>query len=262
MTDPSERLTTFAAALLDPQRAGPRGLVGPDGEPSARRFDVYRNNVFAGLIEALRAAFPCVLKLVGDEFFSAMARVFAAGRPPDSPVLLLYGTGFADFIESFVPAAGVPYLADVARIERAATEAYHEREATALSPDALACVPPERAPSMRLTLHPSVRLVSSRYPAFDIWRMNLPDGAPASVDLEQAQHTMVLRPEATVDVRRLMPASHDFVIALGRGRTLSQALQSAVTTDRDFDLSANLKALIQLGAIVAFDPGQEESHHE
>jgi len=82
MARSAERLEEFALALLDPDRAMPDGLVGPDGEPSTLRFSVYRNNVFVGLTDALRAGFPCVVRLVGDEFFAAMARVFAAVRHP------------------------------------------------------------------------------------------------------------------------------------------------------------------------------------
>lgn len=258
----AERLEAFASALLDPDRAVPEGLVGPDGEWSPRRFAVYRNNVFVGLTDALRAGFPCVVRLVGDEFFAAMARVFAAACPPSSPVLLHYGADFPAFIASFSPAEPLPYLADVARIERAATDAYHEREASPLPPGALASVPAEQAPMLRLRLHPSVRLVRSPFPAFTIWRMNLADGTPAQVDLSDAQDTMVLRPEAEVDVRQVQPASHDFVFALGQGLTLSQAVEIALATDGDFDLSENLRELLQMGAIVGFELEAEENNHE
>src|SRR3546814_9782186 len=115
MTRLAERLDEFALALLDPERAVPKGLVGPDGEPSARRFAVYRNNVFVGLTDALRAGFPCIVRLVGDDFFAAMARVFAAATPPSSPVLLHYGPEFPDFIASFQPAESLPYIAEIGR---------------------------------------------------------------------------------------------------------------------------------------------------
>lgn len=249
----AERLGEFALALLDPDRAMPKGLVGPDGEPSARRFAVYRNNVFVGLTDALRAGFPGIVRLVGDEFFAAMARVFAAATPPSSPVLLHYGAEFPDFIASFPPAESIPYLADVARIERAATEAYHEREAVPLTPRALAGVPPDQAPMLRFQMHPSLRLVRSPFPAFTIWRMNVAGGTPAPVDISEAQDMMVLRPDAEVDVRQVLPASHDFAAALGRGLTLSQAMETALATDGDFVLSENLRELIQMGAFVGFE---------
>ena len=53
----AERQRDFAAAVLDAALPMPAGLVGPDGEPSLKRFAVYRNNVVAGLTEALKDAF-------------------------------------------------------------------------------------------------------------------------------------------------------------------------------------------------------------
>ncbi|RQS25295.1 DUF2063 domain-containing protein [Burkholderia sp. Bp8992] len=262
MARAAEHLEEFALALLDPDRPIPEGLVGPDGEPSPRRFAVYRNNVFVGLTDALRAGFPRVGRLVGDEFFAAMARFFAAAHPPGSPVLLHYGAGFPAFLAAFPPAQSLPYLADVARIERAATEAYHEREAAPLSFDALLAVPIDQTPRLRFRLHPSVRLLRSRFPAFTIWRMNAVDGIPAPVDLSEAQDTMVLRPDAEVDVRHVLPASHDFVAALGQGMTLSQAMEIALAVDGDFDLAANLRELAGMGAFVGFELQSEENDHE
>src|SRR3546814_7707816 len=180
-----------------------------------------------------------------------MARVFAAATPPSSPVLLHYGAEFPDFIASFPPADSLPYLADVARIERAATEAYHECEAIPLILSALADVPPDRAPMLRFRLHPSLRLVRSPYPAFTIWRMNTADGTPAPVNLSKAQDAMVLRPDAEVDVRQILPARYAFVTALGQGLMLSQAMEPALLPAGAFDLPATLWALFHLAAFLA-----------
>ena len=155
----AERQRQFAAALLDPERPAPPGLVGPDGEPSPRRFAVYRNNVVAGLMGTLKDAFPAVCRIVGQEFFRAMARAYVVSEPPRTPILLEYGTGFPGFIRQFEPAAMLPYLADVACIERAWTEAYHAPEALPLDPAALMAIEPDQRPSIRLLLHPSVRIV-------------------------------------------------------------------------------------------------------
>ncbi len=118
-----QRQSAYAAAILDPARPVPQGLIGPDGEPSAKRFAVYRNNVVVGLAAVLKAAFPAVCRIVGDEFFAAMARIYVSREPPGSPIMLDYGAGFADFVGGFEPAAGLPYLRDVARLERAWVEA-------------------------------------------------------------------------------------------------------------------------------------------
>ena len=97
----AERQRAFGTALLDASLPMPEGLVGPDGKPSVRRFSVYRNNVVVGLVESLKNAYPAVHRIVGDEFFQAMTRVYVAATPPLSPILLNYGAGFAEFIEGF-----------------------------------------------------------------------------------------------------------------------------------------------------------------
>src|SRR5260370_42116310 len=89
----AERQRDFAAALLDPELPLPPGLVGPDGEPSPRRFAVYRNNVVAGVVDALKAGFPAVRRIVGAEVFPAIARAAVPPHPPGSPIPLPSGAG-------------------------------------------------------------------------------------------------------------------------------------------------------------------------
>ena len=48
-----------------------------------------------------RSRFPVVKRLVGEEFFRAMAQVFVTEEPPRSPVLFRYGSTFPDFIAGF-----------------------------------------------------------------------------------------------------------------------------------------------------------------
>lgn len=60
----------FAGALLDADQACPDGLFSNNGADPASRFAVYRNNVHSSLINALAAAYPVTLQLVGDEFFA------------------------------------------------------------------------------------------------------------------------------------------------------------------------------------------------
>lgn len=250
----AERQGEFAAALLDPERPAPSGLVGPDGLPSARRFAVYRNNVVVGLIDTLQAAFSAVCRIVGDEFFRAMGRIYVEQEPPDSPIMLGYGAGFPDFIGGFEPAATLPYLADVARIERAWSEAYHAAEAEPLDPTALAAVAPDDLPQLRLLLHPSVRVTQSRFPALTIWQMNVGDGVPAPVDLDAGgEDAILVRPDAEVEVRSLPEGGAAFVSALLDGGSVLDATKAAFTADSRFDLSINLTGLLHAGAIVGFE---------
>jgi hypothetical protein len=249
----AERQRDFGAALLDRWRPVPPGLVGPDGEPSARRFSVYRNNVVAGLIETLRDAFPAVHRIVGADFFRAMAGEYAVVDPPPSPVLLDYGAGFADFIARFEPASTLPYLPDVARIERAWTDAYHAAEATPLEPADLMSIEPHRLAEIRLVLHPSLHILRSPLPSLTIWRMNVGDGAPGPVNFEAGgEDTLIIRPAAEVEVRLMPPGGAELATELAAGKSLTEAAKAAMRASGEFDLSANLAGLIGAGAFVGW----------
>lgn len=259
----AERQQAFADALLDAERSVPPGLVGPDGQPSLKRFSVYRNNVVVSLIETLEAVFPATHRLVGGEFFRAMARAYAVVHPPRSPIMLDYGDGFADFVAAFAPARELPYLADVARIERAWLKAYHAPDAASLSTDALASVPQDAAGGLVFQMHPSLRVVRSRYPALTIWHMNVADGLPTPVDLEAGgEDVLIIRPETDVEVRFMPPGGAEFVRALMDAQTLAQAADCAMRVE-GFDLAANLAALLEAGAFVEYtvlelDPTEDE----
>ncbi len=247
-----DRQRAFAQAILDPTRPVPPGLVGPDGAPSGKRFAVYRNGVVAGLVEALRLAYPAVLRLVGDAFFAAMARLYAARRPPSSPIMLDYGASFPLFIEGFEPAAELPYLADVARLERAWTEAYHAAEAAPLDAVALGALSSDELTGLGFSLHPSVRIVRSRFPVVSIWRQNVADFPTAPIDLRRKEDALVARPDADVWVRRLPSGAAMFIEALAAKATVAEAAAAALREEARFDLADALAGLLQAEALAGW----------
>lgn len=127
----------FVRPLLAPDRPTPTIVGGPNGKAAVKRFNVYRNNVTVSLIEALAATFPATERITGEAFFRAMARFHVRETPPVSPLLFEYGRDFPGFIARYEYAQSMPWLADVARIERAWLDAYHAADAPALPPSAL-----------------------------------------------------------------------------------------------------------------------------
>lgn len=266
----AQRQQEFARALLDTTQPTPGGLQDPDGKACPRRFTVYRNNVAVGLIEALEASFPAVCRLVGRRFFRALANAYAGSDPPRSPMLWEYGAGFPGFIARFGPAASLPYLSDVALIERAWLEAYHAPDAAALEPRELARVPSERVGQIRFSLHPSVRWVRSSYPALTIWRANVARGAPPPIDLAAgAEEALLVRPAAEIAVCALAPGGAVFLKSLARGRVLADAAAAARrgAQPQHFDLGEHLAVLLSCGAFQSFslqaraaDPSRATRH--
>ncbi len=257
----------FAAALSDPALPAPAAVRRPGNRgqvklPQSRRFDVYRNNLLVSLIEALEATYPVVQRMVGSDFFKAAAKTYIRRTPPRSPVLLLYGETFGDFLDGFEPAAGVPYLGDVARLEWARVNAYHAADAEPLSIERLAGLPQDLLAEVRFTLHPSLRLISSIYPVASLWAATSGADPQAEVDMKRGEDAAVLRPMLAVDLRLLPPGGHAFMAALADGRTLGEAAEQAAQKVAGFDLACHLQGLFQLGAVAALhtpEPIQEQA---
>jgi len=237
----------FAAALLDPDRPLPPGLARRSDAGAGTAFAVYRNNVAVGLIEAVRASFPVVERIVGQEFFAAMARVFVVRHPPLSPVLIGYGDGFPAFLADFPPAADMPYLPDVARLERAHTRAYHAADITPLGLKALQAVEPERLAGLRLRLHPAFAVIRSAHPIVSIRAMNLDLVPLAPIDRLGPEDALIGRPGLDVEVRALPPGAAAFLLALAAGETLGRAAEVALGEAPGFDLPPAIATLFAAG---------------
>lgn len=249
----------FARALVDPDMPVPAGLTTARGEADARRFAVYRNNVHVSLVEALARSFPVTARIVGDEFFRAMARAYVGLEKPRSAVLIGYGSGFADFVASFPPAAGLPYLADVARLEFAWLEAYHAADAPPLSAAALAALPPDDLAGACFVAHPAARLIASPYAIGAIWRAHQGEGR-TRISAATAEAVLVTRPGQKVQCVIVPEASLTFWRELLAGRTILEAAEHAASDSDEFDVGHALSGLVMHGALreVRLSPGGED----
>jgi Putative DNA-binding domain len=241
----------FAAALLDPNAPCPAGLTAWNGSDPGRRLAVYRNNVITSLMDALADTFPVTLELVGEPFFRAMAGIFVRAAPPKSIVLAEYGTDFPAFIEQFEPARGVPYLADVARLEMLRIRAFHAADADSLSPDqvAHALTDPERLPMLRVVCHPSLGVLSSRHAVVAPWAAHQGIGDLASINPTVPESALVIRAGLEVQIIALPPGGAVLATNLAGGSTLSEAVASAMAASPAFDLTVNLTLLLRCGAL-------------
>jgi hypothetical protein len=251
-----ERLHDFAGALLAPAVPAPSGLTRSDGRLSARRFNVYRNNVVVGLVEAVSANYSATRRIVGDEFFAATARAYVGAHPPRTPMMFDYGADFPDFIARFEPAECVPYLSDVARLERAWLEAFHAADALPLDPAQLEAVDMTLAPDVRLTPHPSLRLVTSEHPIVTIWAMNNGDGEPGPLPAG-GENALVVRPDAEVHVIPVDAGTATLVAALVVGASMLEATRSMLAAVPGSDLAESLRRLFSADAFTDLAPDRE-----
>ncbi|MEM1361464.1 MAG: DNA-binding domain-containing protein [Pseudomonadota bacterium] len=241
---------TFLATLRNSESPIPPGLLAPGGRPAGKRFDVYRNNVAVSLVEALESGFPVVRKLVGNDFFQAMAGVYWRAHPPKSPVLTLYGDDFAAFLDGFPPAASVPYLADIARLEYALRLSYHAADTVPIDPAHLMELPAEQLMRQIFGFAPAIQMIASRWPIFGIWRANTSADAPATG--KEAETVLITRPEFDPNPIVLSAGEAAFVDAMIGGASLGDAAEIGASK-ADFVLAEILGHLLAQGAITSLE---------
>ena len=247
-------MAAFAEALLADDAACPAGLVAWNGSAPEKRFAVYRNNVVVGLVDALADSFPVTQALVGEEFFRVMAREFVRRSPPRSPVLALYGEGFAEFIAGFPPAAVLVYLADMAQLELLRMQVWHAADADAIAPAEVSALlaEPEHLPAADITLHPSLRLLASGNAVVSLWAAHQADAvaeALAAVDPALPETALLCRKDLEVDIYRVEPGTAAFIGHLQAAASFGDAVAQAFAADAHFDPAATLALLLRAGAI-------------
>lgn len=241
----------FASSLLDAKSPVPAFLTSSAGTNDPRRYAVYRNNVTVSLIRALAANFPSIERLLGDEFFAAMAHEYLTVNPPRSKLMFEYGAEFPAFLVAFGPARPYPYLADVARLEIFWREAFHETDAPVLDGAVLSVVSPDDFPHLTFIKHPATRILTSTFAAGSIFAANRKSVRVASIDPAIPETVLVTRPLYDCEVRILEPGDDEFFSGLLDGNSMKAAAEAAFNVTPAFDLPAAIGMLIASGAFTA-----------
>jgi hypothetical protein len=224
--------------------------IETDRFPAEARLRIYRNHLVTTLNAALQSTYPVVCRLVDRRFFAYAAHEYLREHPPHSRCLVEYGADFPDFLAGFEPCKDLPYLADVARFERALNVAATAREAAPLPIEALAAVPGENAACLALRLQPSVGYFASGWPVDTIWQANQQRQVPM-VDLASGGTTIeIRRADEGFSWQRLDPGAFAFRRALAEGFALAAAAATATVEDTAFDLAAALDRIFAEGLAV------------
>jgi len=227
-------------ALLALLFASPRQFdiqnIAAHADPTwARGIKVYQANGHALAASALRAAYPVLQQLLGDESFDALARALWHAHPPRCGDAARWGDTLAGFVQASAQLADVPYLPDVARLEwllhTCASAADAEPE-----PASFALLGAHQPEQLCLHLSPGSATLASRWPVADIVNAHLqpsPDLTQVGQLLREGigQDALVWRSGWRALVRQAQPGEAAFVAALLHGQTLAGALDQAQALD-------------------------------
>jgi hypothetical protein len=235
----------FEAALK-----GDAGALSPWlADAGAPGLKVYRNTIAKGRADVLAAAFPTVARLTGEAWFRAAALEFAAAHPPSEPAMDRYGEAFPDWLAAFPPARELAYLAPVARLDRAFSEAHAAPDAPVLDAARVAALDPSALFAARAELHPSARIFWFDWTVASIWLSERGIEPAESLTWEASpEGLLVVRPRMAVEAARLDAGAYAFAKACRAGKTLGQAATAALAADPAADLRTLFSGLVSAGA--------------
>jgi hypothetical protein len=240
----------FLAAI-----AGDAAALSPWCAPSRAEagLSVYRNTIAKGCADALAAQFPSVERIVGAAWLAAAAVAHARQHPPRQASLLTYGAEFPAWLEDFAPAAEMPFLADLARMDLMWTDAHLAGDAPTLEPGAVAALGPADFAGLGLALHPATRFAAFGNTSPSLWRaLQPPGGDLAEFELEPSpQGLLLVRPGLDIEHRLAGPGELAFLDACQAGERLADAAVAALTAQSDLDLTTTFAGLVAAGAFSA-----------
>jgi len=175
-----------AIAACDAEaRASVEEMVVGDARLSAvDRLDVYAGMYFVRIHDVLAEELARTVAALGAEAFHGLVTDYLAACPPGHPSLREVGARLPDFLAGHARAAERPWLAELARLERARLEVFDGPDATPVTIAALSTVPPEQFGALRLRLIPSHRLLENRFAVSETWRAEQPGDVPPRAEPE------------------------------------------------------------------------------
>lgn len=215
-------------------------------------FSVYRNTVIKACSDALCDNLPSVERLVGRDWLSAAAAIYAHDTPPEDARLIFYGKDFPQFLEHFEPARELPYLADVARLDLLWIDTFTAIEEPALALSTLHGLSAAELAQQCLQPRASTRWQwFAEQPIYSLWRCSR-EAQPIPQPLPwQAEGALLYRSAGGVSWQPLEQGGCVFLNACAAGLSLDQASAQALAAQADLDFTDLLARL--LGA-AAFAP--------
>jgi len=226
-------------------------LLASPGIPADEHLRIYRRAILGTLVRGLGIVYPVCKSVLGEQFFAAMARLYARKTPSRSPDLGEYGDDFYQFIEAFEPAAELTYLADVARLEWHWHRAYHAIDEAGLDNEALARIPPTDVGRIVFRLPTSATLIASEFPIQRIWQVNQEDwDGDQAVDLEAGPARLIVwRQQYDMRIDELDEPSWHLLTAVNQATHFSALSEF----DHFGNLDVILPRCVQNGWIAGFE---------
>jgi putative DNA-binding protein len=139
-------------------------LIGGDGRLSAtERLGIYANMYFYRLFDAITEDFPATFAVLGEIDFRNLITGYLIRYPPSYPSITEASLHLAKYVAESQMLKSKPFLADLVRLERALVETFLGPDQKPLTFDELRAISPQKWPSLRIDMHPAIRLLDCEW---------------------------------------------------------------------------------------------------
>jgi hypothetical protein len=204
-------------------------VLGDERLSAFKRVDIYANAYFYRLLECLGEDFPATLAVLGADNFPALVKEYLLEHPPTEPSILYAGLYLADFLNDHPFTERWPFIADLARLERAVLEVFHAADTPALALETLHAVPSEDWPALKLRTHPAVEIVHSEWRIADVLQ-TVEQGLEWTDPEHEEASVLVWRQNALVRYRSLEPVERDALVLISKGASLASVCEAVAAS--------------------------------
>jgi hypothetical protein len=198
---------------------------GDERLSAAERVGIYADSYFYRLLECLGEDFPATQAVLGTDNFAALVKGYLLEHPPTEPSILYAGLYLADFLNDHPLAERWPFIADLARLERAVLDVFHAADSPPLRIEALQTVPSEKWPALKLRTHPAVDIVHSEWRIADVLH-SVEQGREWTDPKYKEASVLVWRQNAFVNYRNLEPVERDALVIVAKGASFAAVCET------------------------------------
>ena len=249
MSSLRELQQTFAEAIVAGPYSAAAAAMAADGT-ALRSLALYRRLIRNNFVQVLRITYPVLHRLVGEGYFSVLARGYFKQSPSTSGDLFLYGRHFPAWLQRI---DAPPLLVELARLEWACHEVYQAADSAPLAPDQLRAMISADPSRVTIEFQHTARFLSFSVPVHRVWLALQPDAQPdEAVDLplpKEQTGVLVTRSDGKVQVMPLAWLDYRVAEVLSQGVDVASVERMATGLDCEFDFTRVMTILLSLQVI-------------
>ena len=187
-------------------------------------LSIYNNNITQNLKSVLKHTYQNTQKLIGDECFAQIATEYVFNNPATSGNLDDYGAGFCDFIYQKL-SSKLPYVKDIAKIEWMLQLSMNENDNFTDNSTLLSSLTPDELAELRPKLHPSVNMLKSNYPIYQIWQLLIGKSSQNINYNDGGEYICITKQSYLPSIDKISMKEYNFLEALTRNKSLLEIFE-------------------------------------